>query len=577
MPDATGPGDGGVAGARVRAFLSGLAHAALLALALPPVGWWWAALLAPAPLLAVAYRPGPSAVAAGFWAMLGVLPFWVYTHAWVSSVSMAGVYPLVVYLGLYAWAFVVLGSVAVRALRVPAAVSLVVVWLGLEFFRGRIAWSGYPWYLTGHPMIEAPGLSWPAAVGGVTLVSALVLLPGAWWVTRRSSPRWVGLAVGVALLAWVGWGVVDARRQGPAADEPVRVGVVQTNLPQDNRMDWTVERRLIDWMAMRDQTVELALRGPAPDLIVWPEGLVPGWTLDPVSLEHERQRGVVWRLDPTDDEAGLIGHYGPATPATQVVDEMLAMQRALGVPMLVGAAAYDGLRIVRSEEGGMLYDSDAMFNSAFLVRNGRVSDVWYDKLHLTPFGEVMPYISAWPWLEERLLAIGASGMSFGLTPGRSVRTIPLDLGGGRGVELATPICFEATMPGVTRRLANRAAASGRPVLLVNISNDGWFGGSDRGRLMHELSARWRSVELGLPMVRCANTGVSGLIDRRGRVVERTQAREAAGIVVEAVAGRPGTLFARFGEWPGWLALAATPVLALAGRRQRSDEPGPARR
>lgn len=511
--------------------------------------------------------------------MLGVAPFWIWTHAWIAHISLAGIYPLVVYLSLYTWAFVVLGSLATRVPRVPPGVGLVVVWLGLEFLRARIAWSGYPWYLTGHPMIDAPGLAWPAMLGGVTLVSLLVLLPGAWWVTRRSCPVGWSVGGGVLLAAWfVGAPVVrsTAKTEGPA----VRIGIVQTDVPQDNRMDWTVVQRLIDWMDMRDLTVQAGLSDPAPDLIVWPEGLVPGWTLDPVSLNHEAARGIVWRLDPqTPEQAELIAHYGQEVPATQIVDEMLSMQQALGVPMLVGSVAYDRLNIVSSDRGGMRYDSQAMFNSAFLIRSGRVADVWYDKVHLTPFGETMPYISAWPWLEDRLMAVGASGMSFGLAPGRSVRSLSLDRTREAGdIELATPICFEATMPAVCRRLVNRAAMSGRPVLMVNITNDGWFGTSVRGRLMHEMGARWRCVETGVPMVRCANTGVSGLIDRHGRVVSRTEARRAGTMMVDAVPARPGTLYTRTGEAPGWLLLAATPVLVWLGQGRRvnpsSSEPGP---
>lgn len=560
---------------RLRALGLGLLHALLFALAFPPVGWWWTAFLAPVPLLALAARPGRSPVASGFWAMLGVVPFWAYTHGWIANVSMAGVYPLVVYLSLFAWLFVVLGARACRVPGVPAAVGLAVVWVGLEFVRGRIAWSGYPWYLAGHPIIDAPGLAWPASVGGVSLVSLLVVLPGAWLVTAARGPRWVGPAIAAIVAVWVAGGLWWDRRPLPADAVAVRVGIVQTNVPQDNRMDWSVVQRLIDWQRMRDQTVQVATGPETPDVVVLPEGLVPGWTMDPASLAHERDRGIVWRLEPeTAQEAAGIAAYGDLVPATQIVDELLAMQRSLGVPMLVGSVAFDNLRIVNGP-GGIEYDSDAMYNSAFLVRNGRVADVWYDKLHLTPFGEIMPYISAWPWLEERLLALGAQGMTFALTPGRSPRTIPLELQDGGSVELVTPICFEATMPAVCRRLANRAAATGRPVVLVNITNDGWFGGSDRGRLMHELSARWRCVELGVPMVRCANTGVSGLIDAQGRSRTRLTPRAAATGLVVADAARPQTVFARLGEWPGWLAMLGVVPLVWMGRTRRSREPADA--
>lgn len=554
---------------RLRAVLLGLAHAVLMAIAFEPWGWP-VAFLAPVPMFVLALDPKGRPGRIGVWAALGVAPLWAYTHGWIFHISAAGLYPLVLYLCVYAWAFVLLGHIALRT-KLPGIVALVLVWCGLEFFRARVAWSGYPWYLLGHPMISSFGsaLAWPAAVGGVGLVSALVALPGAWWSTRGRDQRCVvvPITVGVVFFVWVGVGL--ARLGSSDAGPTLNVGVVQTNIPQDNRIDWTTAQRLDDWLTMRSQLAEVALGEDRPDVIVLPEGLAPGWTFDPVALDTERARGVVWRITPENEaQAARIADYGARVPATRVVDEILTTQRLLDVPFLVGAAAYDNLRIVTGDHGGLEYDNDAMYNSVFLVENGRVADVWYDKLHLTPFGEVMPYISAVPWLEERLLALGAQGMTFALEPGRSARTIPLHTG-ERSVELATPICFEATMPAVCRRLANQAAATGRPVLLVNVTNDGWFGTSDRGRRMHGLAARWRCVELGLPMVRCANTGISGHIDARGRIAAELPPRQAATAVFSVRPGTVTTVYARTGDWFGWAAMLAVPALVVGGLRGRN--------
>jgi len=560
---------------RARAFGAGLLHALLLGLSFPPVGWWFLAFIAPLPLFWVAKNPGRSVVGAGFWAMIGVAPFWVWSHAWVSSISVAGVYPLVVYLSLHTWVFVVAGHRALRG-PIPGAFVLAIVWCGIEFFRGAIGWSGYPWYMLGHPMIDSANaaLAWPAAVGGVTLVSMLVALPPAWLATRRAGDghgdreggRATAIAIGTLCVVWVAWAIL--RPTAAESDiQPFRVGVVQTNVPQDNRIDWSTAQRLDDWLTMRAQTERVAASDPAPDVIVWPEGLVPGWTLDPVALDLERSRAIVWHVRPESEaQARRLAAYPSRTPATLVVDEILEMQRSLGVPMLLGAVAYDNLRIVNGDTG-LVYENDALYNSAFLVQNGRVGDVWYDKVHLTPFGEIMPYISAWPWLEESLLSFGAQGMAFVLDPARSVKTIPLFLPGDRSVEMATPICFEATMPGVCRRLANVAHRTGRPVVLINMTNDGWFAGSDRGRGMHAHAARWRCVELGVPMVRVANTGVSGSIDRFGRVMGSLPPREAGEAVFPVVPGVPSTVYARLGEWTGWGAmLGLVGLMWLGGGR-----------
>ncbi len=560
---------GSILGHRAGAFGAGLCHAILLALSFPLVGWWFMAFLAPLPLFRLALRREGSVWGAGFWAMLGVAPFWVYTHAWVASVSAAGVYPLVVYLSLYTMAFVV---IARRCLRAPVSPILVLtlVWCGLEFFRGAIGWSGYAWYLLGHPMIDSPnaGLAWPAMLGGVPLVSALVAMPGAWWVTRGSSGGRAKVAVAAALVAWAGWALFRPVSSG-GGPGTLRIGIVQTNVPQDNRIDWSIAQRLDDWLTMRAQTERVAAMDPPPDVIVWPEGLVPGWTFDPISLALERSRPAVWPVRPESDEQAVrLARYLPGVPASQVADEILAMQRSLGIPMLLGAVAHDNLRIERGQNG-FDYDWDAMYNSVFLVRGGRVGDVWYDKMHLTPFGEVMPYISAWPWLEDRLLSIGAEGMSFTLAPGRAWKTLGVDLSNGSGAVLATPICFEATVASVCRKLARNAARSGVPCVLVNVTNDGWFAGSDRGRRMHAHASRWRCVELGVPMVRVANTGVSGAIDRFGREVLELPPREPAEAVVSVVPGVPGTVYSRTGEWAGWASLASVVGLLWLGRRGKS--------
>src|SRR5690606_29998155 len=121
----------------------------------------------------------------------------------------------------------------------------------------------------------------------------------------------------------------------------------------------------------------------------------------------------------------------------------------LGVPLLIGSASFTGFRL--NAQG--LGEWDAHFNSAYLV-NGRLPYQRYDKVFLTPFGETMPYISAWPWLEEQLLRLGARGMSFQLDHGEAIRLIEVPVGSERAdaVVVGTPICFEDTVASVVRAM-----------------------------------------------------------------------------------------------------------------------------
>src|SRR5690606_30188490 len=116
------------------------------------------------------------------------------------------------------------------------------------------------------------------------------------------------------------------------------------------------------------------------------------------------------------------------------------------------------------------------------------------------FGEVMPYISNFPALEQALMDLAAGGMSFALRRGADAHglTVPA---GEEPLHIATPICFEAASGPTTRRLA----AQPRAHLLVNVTNDGWFGDFDPARLQAAQIARWRAVELATPVVRAANT------------------------------------------------------------------------
>jgi apolipoprotein N-acyltransferase len=343
-----------------------------------------------------------------------------------------------------------------------------------------------------------------------------------------------------------------------------RVAIVQTNVPQSVRGQWDPAQRWADWLRMRELTLTAAVGGP--DVIVWPETMFPGTAFDLPSVRAEQAAQLVWRLPGPDGRDVQI-------PAWAIRSELMTVQRELGVPMIVGAASFEQMRIVEDDKG-LRYDWASRQNSAFLVNGGRVNEGWYSKLKLAPFGEVMPYISAWPWLEERLLDFGARGMRFDLEPGAGPLTldIPTD---GEPVRAATPICFEIAAAGVVRTLVFDGARRRADVLLT-LTNDGWFGDWDGGREQHLQVARWRSVELGTGMARAANTGVSAIVDGRGRVLAsgvdaKPGASRVDGVLTGDVPIYAGaTPFAtRVGLWPAWgLAVIAAAACVVPMKRRR---------
>ncbi|HUK63669.1 MAG TPA: apolipoprotein N-acyltransferase, partial [Dongiaceae bacterium] len=209
------------------------------------------------------------------------------------------------------------------------------------------------------------------------------------------------------------------------------------------------------------------------------------------------------------------------------------------VPVFAGFPDY---RI--GARGEVIYENAA---GMFLPGGGR-SDT-YAKIHLVPFGERMPFESWLPFMKK--LQLGQAEWE----PGRRWTLFGLD-----GRRFGALICFESIYPGHARRLV-RAGAS----WLVNITNDEWFGNS-AALHQHAAMAVFRAVENRVPLARCANTGVTMMVDPYGRVTARAPTWTPA--VVEAVlppAG-PRTPYTRLGDWPGVLALLTLAALAVAPRR-----------
>jgi apolipoprotein N-acyltransferase len=192
-----------------------------------------------------------------------------------------------------------------------------------------------------------------------------------------------------------------------------------------------------------------------------------------------------------------------------------------------------------------------VWNSLVVVDGNAGVAAIYDKHHLVPFGEYMPFRNILP-----LDKITAGSLDFSAGPG--VRTLRL-----AGLPAFSPlICYEVIFPGRVAR------GDDRPEWLLNITNDAWFGTS-AGPHQHFVSARLRSVEEGLPLVRAANTGISGVIDAYGRVVGRLGLGRSG--VIDArlpVAAPDRTAFSRFGNLlPGLLVLVMFGVAAIYSRKQ----------
>lgn len=551
---------------RRAAVAAGFAHGLLLALAFPPIGLYGFVFLAALPLVwvSVACRSRPLVTA--FWVGVGTMPWWGLAHIWITSVSALGFFPLAAILGAYTMLAV---WVSARVLRArPALIWLwPVVWVGVEFLRGVVLFDGYPWYLLAHPLADAPVLVWPAAYLGTFAVSLLAAVPATALMACLLGRRTQAALLLCIALAWPALGLV--LDPWPAATDTLRVGIVQTNVEQNRKIAWSAEQRYNDWQRMRALIVAAAR--DEPDLIVLPEAMSPGMTIDPESFRTELAAELYWSRTAPDGVRENIS-------ATLLTQELFVTQQIIDTPILIGGASYDRLDIVEAERG-YEYNSAARFNSVFVIDAGRPPETRYDKVLLTPFGETMPYISKSQWLEQRLLAFGAGGMRFDLKAGTDLEPVAVNLSDGSFVRIATPVCFEATVPWVCRRLVGPDAE--HAAIMINLTNDGWFGDWDASRRHHLLCARWRSIETGVAMVRSANTGISSVFDERGRLIALGVLDPASGAtilgrgdgvrVVEVPIADGRTFYTRIGDALGWICLAAAGMLlALSFTRLGRD-------
>ncbi|WP_240453725.1 apolipoprotein N-acyltransferase [Chachezhania antarctica] len=376
---------------------------------------------------------------------------------------------------------------------------LCLTWTLAELARGYIL-TGFPWASPPQVWVGEPPMLFLAWVGpyGLFLWMLAVLLPfGAWMqaILSRERPRAL-YAMPLAL-----YGIAQTL-VGYAQPEVVSSGyvvrVVQPNAEQHLKWD----RNFMPVFFNRQiEYTEAAGDGPRPDLIVWPE------------------TAITPLLDQAEYELGRIA------------------QAANGVPLVLGTQRAD-------------YGTDrARYYNTLVVldETGAVADT-YDKHHLVPFGEYLPFGNVLSRFGIRGLAEMAA---FGYSPGPGPALV--DLGPvGQAVPL---ICYEAVFP------QDVNGAPGRADVLLQVTNDAWFG-KRSGPYQHLAQAQMRAAEQGLPMIRAANTGVSAVIDPLGRIVTHIPLGEQGFADATLPSPFTPTIYARFGDFPVFLAVLALILMSM---------------
>jgi len=515
-----------------------------------PFGFGIAAIVAPAALIYIACHTNTKD--SKWFVFAFQFPLWLWLEHWVMDVSVAGWIGLSVYMSIWAPLFVVLLRRVTTTLclsKISIVLTAPTLWVGLECMRGIVIFDGYPWYLAGTGLIDWPNAQ-IAAIGGVWLVSFAVVSWASGIATYRQLNRKTLVLLILSLIGSALYG--GYVKKGPI---PTRLpmALIQTNVPQSNKIAWTNEQQEADVEAAVHLTKIAAGKkttlGQFPRLIVWPETMLPGSGFELSGID-------------------FAPYTASAQSLWQFPEKLRRLAYELQIPLLIGSHTRIGVTIEDEDKEWLKFTSDKEFNSAVLVHpDGTTSR--YDKSFLTPFGERIPYVSMWPALEKFIRDFVGTPMLFSLDAGDLQSNIVVE-----GVRIATPICFEDTVPSVIRNLVWKNNIRKTDVL-INISNDGWFGNMDAARLQHVREARVRCIENRTPMVRVANTGQSCLITSRGVIQTiamnngHPALRESAILLVSPVMGweRPWSVFV--GNAIAWLSLIGGILLIACTFQPRS--------
>ncbi len=420
---------------------------------------------------------------------------------WLRHTVPAGPYLLGIYHGFY-WAVFLLLVRRLGLLWSP------VVWTALEFLRSRL-FGGFPWFNLGTTQHEASALIQIADLGGVWLVSLLVVGVNAALLDGRRGARWTA-AGALALSLIYGW----VRVETLVLEDGPLISIVQPNIPQDIKYISIKSERQAE--ETYEKHMELTRRAAAgrPDLIFWPEAAV--------------YKGLLWDVARNTWAADLWYR------------RVLAPAQETGIPVVVGLLVAE-----RGEDGRW----GAFTNSAVLVDPAKGITARFDKVHLVPFAEFVPFARQVPLIRDLIFRF--SGLRLmDMRPGTE---FPLWQAGKW--RYGPQICFEAIFPEISREIARKGAA-----FTVNISNDGWFRDSAELDQM-QVQSRFRSIENRISVVRATNTGISALIDPAGRahaVLESGgRIKEVEGVLTGRVrVTSAGSLYRIWGDWVAWLAAGA---------------------
>ena len=429
--------------------------------------------------------------------------YWIYDtmHQYGglnAPMALLALFLFCLYLGLYHGLFGLLLSFVAgpgRDNRIALAAAPF-LWVAVELARTLV--TGFPWNLLGTAQVDNVSLSRITTWTGVYGISFEIMLvnvsvAAAFLVPKKKRNTLLTASLVAAAVLQAGR-LVDA----PAVPADRAALLAQENIPVDAA--WTRDNFERTLSELSDLTVKAGASSVGPDaktgnidLIVWPESPAPFFTSDPLfrdPVSQMAQAAHTWVV------TGAIG----STPAAHSVTA-----------------------------------ASQVFNSAALITPSGEWTARYDKVHLVPFGEYLPF--------PRLFAF-AGGLTKEVGEFQTgTSRAPLDAG---NTQLGVFICYESVFPGEVRQFAKQGAQ-----VMVNISNDGWYG--DSGAYAQHLNqTRMRAIENDRWILSATNTGVTASIDPYGRIVARLPRKQRAALVAPYALTSVTTFYTRHGDWFPWL-------------------------
>lgn len=448
----------------------------------------------------------------------GVQVSWLSTVSWLGPIVLAG------YLALFWGAFgafaATIGNPWHRKNNSPSespihslftAFTHASFFAGLEWLRGWLL-TGFGWNGLGVAFHDTLVISQAADLLGVTGLTLLVVffqcvlvqVGHRLWIASREGhrkPRWdfavAALFVGLTL----SYGILRIAGESGRESLPLKALLVQINIPQEaSQVVWESERvhmayeeetiSALEALATEDEKALQAAIGEnsegsielsAPDWVIWPETALTGRI-----IQTEAGEWAAWM---------------------QNIDTISRVREAGSFELIHGVVEIEGeLRDgeIFPKENPDFYNSIAFLDPENDLRT-------YKKRHLVIFGETIPFIDTIPFLKKIYEQQAGTEYTGSFTAGPSTDPIPVQLK-GKEILVIPSVCFEDTVPRLTRKFVRDA-----PQIIVNVTNDGWFKESQAAD-QHFANARFRTIELRRPMLRCANTGVTAAIDTLGSTI-----------------------------------------------------------